>query len=125
QWRGRDRVRSSYMPLFPGYLFVWADHSSRQQALQTNLVANCLHVGDETQLRSDLMRMYGLIRSDSLLSPEDRLQPGTRVEIVKGALQGLEGTVVRRGSQLRFVVAVDFMQRGASVEIESWMFRPL
>ena len=46
------------------------------------------------------------------------------IEITAGPLTGLEGKILRRGKQLKFFVEVQFLQRGVSVEIESWMFEP-
>ena len=66
----------------------------------------------------------GLIATDAPLTPEDRLKPGALVEITSGPLAGLEGKVLRRGKQLKFIVEVQFLQSGVSVEIESWMIEP-
>src|SRR5262245_27316448 len=45
--RSRGRLLSSYLPLFPGYVFLHGDEQARLHALETNLVANCLTVGDQ------------------------------------------------------------------------------
>jgi transcription antitermination factor NusG len=58
------------------------------------------------------------------LTPEDRLQAGDWVVITSGPLEGLQGKVIRRGKHLRFFVEVEFLQRGASVEIDASMIRP-
>jgi len=125
QWRSRGRMLSSHLPLFPGYLFLRGDGQARLRALETNLVANCLPVGDQQRLAADLKNVFTLMSSGSALSPEDRLQPGQHVEIVSGPLAGVEGKIIRRGKQLTFFVEVQFLQQGVSVEIESWMFRPV
>jgi transcription antitermination factor NusG len=124
QWRHRGRVLRSYVPLFPGYVFLRADSHSVFKTLETNLVARVLPVPDQTQLQSDLSRVYCLIATDALLTPEERLKPGALVEITSGPLVGLEGKVIRRGKQLKFIVEVQFLQSGVSVEIESWMIEP-
>jgi transcriptional antiterminator RfaH len=125
RWRSRGRLLNSHLPLFPGYVFLLGDWDTRLEALQTNLVVQCLTVKDQARLHNDLIRVHHLMTSGESLAPEDRLQPGTLVEIIEGPLKGLEGKVLRRGSQLRFFVEVDFLQRGASVEVEGWMIRPL
>jgi transcriptional antiterminator RfaH len=125
QWRSKGRLLSSHVPLFPGYVFLRGDGHARQKALETNLVANCLPVNDQLRLWSDLTRVYSLMASGSPLSPEDRLQPGTHVEIVSGPLAGIQGKIIRRGKHLKFFVEVEFLRQGVSVEIESWMFRPM
>jgi transcriptional antiterminator RfaH len=125
QWRSRGRLLSSYVPLFPGYVFLHADAAGRQAALETNLVARCLEVADQPGLYADLRRVHRLIVSDAPLTPEERLGPGSPVEIITGPFAGLQGKVLRRGGQLKLLVEVQFLQRGVSVEIENWMLQPL
>ena len=125
QWRSRGRLLSSHVPLFTSYLFLYGTGEARRQALETNLVANCLPVTEQERLRLDLFGVYRLMTSGTPLSPEDRLQPGMRVEIVKGPLAGLEGTILRKGSRLRFYVEVQLLQQAVSAEVEGWMIQPL
>ena len=125
QWRNRGRFLCSHVPLFPGYVFLYGDSQARLQALTTNLLAGVLHVDDQPQLQADLVRVFRLMATGEPLGPEERLQPGTPVEIVSGPLAGLEGKVLRRGKNLRFSVEIEFLQRGVSVDIEGWMIQPL
>jgi transcription antitermination factor NusG len=119
------RVQRSFLPLFPGYLFVHGTDEDRLDALKTNFVVQCLTVVDQRQLHEDLQSVHRLMTDGAGLAPEDRLVPGAAVEIVHGALQGMEGRVIRRDRQPRFVVEVRLLQRGVSVELESWMIAPL
>jgi transcriptional antiterminator RfaH len=124
-WRSRGRTLCSHVPLFPGYLFLRGDGGARLTALETNLVARCIPVADQQQLQADLERVYHLMATGEPLTPEERLAAGAPVEIISGPLAGLEGKVIRRGRQLRFLVEVQLLQRGVSVEVESWMIQPL
>jgi transcriptional antiterminator RfaH len=124
QWRSRGRLLSSELPLFTGYLFLYGNETTRLMALTTNLVVNCLKVHDQTRLQSDLARVWRLMTSEQTLTPEPRIQPGQRVDIVAGPLAGLSGQVLRRGKSLTLVVEVQLLQRGVSVEIEEWMLQP-
>ncbi|MCE9533575.1 MAG: hypothetical protein K8T89_20990, partial [Planctomycetes bacterium] len=117
------RVHSTQVPLFPGYLFLRGDADVRLTALETNLVARCIPVVDEERLHASLASVYQLMLAEAPLHPENRIGPGTPVEIVDGPLTGLTGKIIRRGKSLRFVVEVELLQRGVSVEIERWMFR--
>ena len=121
----RGRVVTSHLPLFPGYVFLLGDQQARLQALMTNTVVQTLTVNDQRELHTDLSRVYSLMASGTGLAPEDRLQPGTWVQITQGPLAGLEGQILRRGKRLKFVIEVHFLQRGASVEIDRWMIEPL
>jgi transcriptional antiterminator RfaH len=125
QWRSRGRSFRSYMPLFPGYLFIRGDAQTRLHALGTNQVVQTLAVADPDQLRADLVRVHRMMQAGMLLAPEEQLQPGAAVEIIAGPLAGLEGKFLRRGKELRFFVEVRLLQCGVSVEIEGWMIRPL
>jgi transcriptional antiterminator RfaH len=119
------RTRCSYLPLFPGYIFLYGATETRWHALQTGMVSRCLSVTDQMGLHQDLARIYRLISSGAPLLPEERLEPGSLVEIVFGSLAGLQGKVIRRGKQLRLVVEVELLQRGVSVEIDSHMVEPI
>ena len=125
RWRCRNRMLCSHLPLFPGYVFLLGDDEARVQSLQTNLVAGCLQVPGQEQLHSDLSRVHDLMVSGAPLAPEERIVAGTWVEIVRGPFAGLEGKVIRCGKKLKLCVQVNFLQRGASVELEAWMLRQL
>lgn len=112
------RTRSSFVPLFPGYVFSRVDEEQRRAALATNTVARWISITDERMLVEDLRAIKRLIDSDRPLTPEARLEAGQAVRIVSGPLQGLEGTVVRRRGGERLVVAVRFLNQGASLELE-------
>jgi transcriptional antiterminator RfaH len=124
-WRSNGRSQSSHLPLFPGYIFLRGDDEARVSALTTNLIANVLPVPDQGALYTDLARVHHLMESGSSLTPEERLQPGTRVEITAGPLAGLEGKVLHRGKHLHFFIEVRLLQQGVSVAIESWMLQPV
>jgi transcriptional antiterminator RfaH len=121
----RGRLVTSHLPLFPGYVFLLGDQQARLKALMTNTVAQTLTVTDQQELHTDLTRVYSLMASGAALTPEQRLQPGSWVQITRGPLAGLEGKILRRGKRLTFVIEVHFLQRGASVEIDRWMIEPL
>ena len=51
--------------------------------------------------------------------------PGDRVRVRRGPLAGVEGTVLTRRGRKRLLVSVDFLQQGASVEIEDFLLEPI
>ena len=69
-------------------------------------------------LVDDLRSIKRLIDTDQPLTPEARLEPGQLVRVRSGALRGLEGTVVKRSGEQRLLVAVRFLNQGASIELE-------
>jgi transcription antitermination factor NusG len=112
------RTRVSHVPLFPGYVFSPVDDDQRRAALATNTIARWLPITDEAALVADLRSIKQLIDTEQPLTPEARIEPGQVVRVRTGAMRGLEGTVVRRRGEQRLVVAVRFLNQGASVELE-------
>ncbi len=120
RWRTRGRLMNSYVPLFDGYLFLLADRQERVAALTTNRIVRTLEVQDQDRIWADLHQVYRLIATGAPVTPEDKLAPGMAVEIKSGPLAGLRGTILSTASGRRFVVQVDFIQRGASVLIDDF-----
>jgi len=112
------RVRVSHVPLFAGYVFLFGSGAQRHTAMTTNCVSRCLDVPDGRQLTGDLRAICRLIAAGQPLTPEARLDAGQAVRIRSGALMGLEGVVIRRANETRLLVAVNFLQRGASVQLD-------
>ena len=125
--RIQRRQVCSYLPLFPGYLFLRGGETARRIAIETNLVVGSLFVEDQKKFLKDLSFILRLMRSGSALSPTERLQPGMPAEIISGPLAGVRGKILRKkGTRvLRFVIEVELLQRGTSVEVESSMVQPL
>jgi transcription antitermination factor NusG len=121
----RGRVLTSHIPLFPGYVFLLGGRDERLVALTSNRVVQALEVADQGKLWHDLSQVWRLIRSGAPITPEDHLEPGAFVEIQSGALAGLKGRIIRAASGRRFVVQVDFIQRGASVLLDDYNLVPI
>jgi transcriptional antiterminator RfaH len=118
----RTRIRGkdvpAYIPLFSGYLFLYANADGLVQALSTKRVARSLEVVDQSQLWTDLRQIHRLLQSGRTITPEQHLVPGTPVTIREGPLMGLQGIILRSASGDRFVVQVNFIQQGASVLLD-------
>jgi transcriptional antiterminator RfaH len=123
--RIRGRIVTAQVPLFPGYVFLLGDREGYLAALKTNRVVRPLRVAGQEELWRDLRQVCRLLASGIPVTPEGRLVPGTLVEITSGPLAGLQGKIVGAASGKRFVVEVDFIQRGASVLVEDFTLRPL
>ncbi len=120
RFRLRARTMTSYLPLFPGYLFLLGTRDERLAAVSTHRVVRSLEVIDQEGLWHDLQQINRLIATGAPITPESRLGPGMPVEIRNGPLAGLRGKIIRRASGDRFVVQIDFIQKGASVLLEDF-----
>jgi transcription antitermination factor NusG len=121
---GRRRI-ASFAPLFDGYLFILGSEKQRATSLATNRVLRVLPVGDGQQLMNDLRQVERLIEANFPLTVESRLQAGMNVRVRSGPLAGVEGVVLRRRGETRLLVSVNFLQQGASVEIDDFCLEPL
>ena len=121
----RDRKVTSHVPLFPGYVFLFGSDDQRVQALTTNRISRVLPVYDPERLERDLRQIAQLIAAKMPLTVEARFVPGERVRVRHGPFEGLEGVVMRRHGQTRLLVTVNYLQRGASVEIDDFMLEPI
>jgi transcription antitermination factor NusG len=123
--RIRGQVVTSHLPLFPGYVFLLGAPEERVAALATRRVVRALAVADQQGLWQDLRQVERLLASGKPVQREDQLGPGAPVEIRGGPLDGLRGVVVKAVSGCRFIVRVDFIQRGASVLLDDADLVPL
>ncbi len=114
------RVRTSYVPLFKSYVFVFGDEADRHESVSTGCVSRWLEVPDGDLLTHELRQIQQLVQSEMPLSPEARLTAGNYVRIRSGPLAGLEGQIIRRENQDRLLVAVNYLQQGASVLLEDF-----
>ena len=124
-WKNRQRVHL-VLPLFPSYLFVRIGSRERGRVLESpgvlRIVGNGrgpVPVPDETVefLRSDLCR--------SKIEPYRELVIGQKVRIRSGAMRGLEGVLIRKNNNLRFVLTVDLINQHAAVEIGAGNLEPV
>ena len=119
------RATSSYVPLFPGYVFMHGTESDRVETLRTNRVSRIIDVPDPDCLVDDLQRLHRLILADAPLTVESRFTVGNQVRVRSGAFQGIEGRVLKRCGKTRLWVAIDFLQQGASVELDDCILEPV
>lgn len=116
----QGRKRKSYVPLFTNYVFLFGSNEARYQAKTTNCVSRDMEVPSPKQLVHDLRQVRQLIESGKSLTPEAKLQKGELVRVKSGALAGQEGVILERRGERRLLVAVNFLQQGASVLLEDF-----
>ena len=73
----------------------------------------------------ELQQLQRLIATNAPLTVESRLAPGRRVRVRQGPFAGIEGTVLVRRGETRLLVSINFLQQGASVEIDDFQLEPI
>lgn len=112
------RLRTSWIPLFPNYIFMFGDEASRVAALTTNCISKCNKVEEDKELVETLRKIKSIVDTGVPLTPEGRLEPGNQVRVKSGVFAGYEGTVIRREGKTRFSLTVQYLNQGVSVEMD-------
>ncbi len=119
------RMRTSYVPLFPNYVFMMADGAMRHLALTSNCISRCNEIVDVQPLVVDLRQILHVVAAGEPLTPEARLEPGDRVRVRTGPFRNYEGTVVRREGKTRLLLTVRYLEQGVSMQIDEGVLEPL
>ncbi|GAB5442317.1 MAG: UpxY family transcription antiterminator [Fuerstiella sp.] len=116
----QGRIRTSYVPLFSGYVFIWGNEEDRYNTVATGCVSKCIDVTEQELLVQDLKQVRMLEVHGEDLQAELRPIVGQRARIVRGPLKGKEliGTITKVNSQHRLTVLVNFLQQGASITVD-------
>jgi transcription antitermination factor NusG len=118
-WRNRQR-KTILQPLFPTYLFVRISHRDRGRVLGSPGVLQI--VGTRQQplpldnSEIDFLKAYCKMRR---IEPFRDLVVGEPVRIKNGALKGVKGVLVRRNSNLRFVLTIEMINQNAAIEVDA------
>ena len=122
QWSDRRKVVQ--LPLFPCYLFVRLSDPNRERLrlLRTTGVVGFVGNGREALPipHSQIQYVRTLVKASVDYDPFPYLRVGQRVRIRDGALQGLEGILVRAPEGRSVVLSVDLIQRSVAVRIEGY-----
>lgn len=119
--RWKDRSKVLMLPLFPCYLFLRGEHHRRLQAVTTPgvhmILCNGEHVATvpEAEIQSIRKTVEGAFR----VEPHPYLKCGERVRVKRGALEGVEGILIRKKNQYRLVLSVGILSQSVGVEIDA------
>ena len=118
--RWKDRRVQLQLPLFPGYVFVHLALRDRLRVLNIPSVARLVGFGGPPVALPDneMEALRSSLASQLRAEPHPYLKVGRRVRVANGPLAGLEGIVVRKKKQLRFVLSLDLIMRSVAVEID-------
>ncbi len=125
QWTNRRRV-TVQLPLFPNYIFVQIGWPERARVLRIPGVLSIVGTGSGATSLSDFE--IESLRSGlpfRAFRPHPLLTIGSRVRIKVGALEGMEGILVREKSGLRVVLTVALINQSVAVEVDACDIEPI
>jgi transcription antitermination factor NusG len=113
--RASRRFRS-YLPLFPGYVFLRGEEPARQIALRSGVAANMIPVDDQELLTAQLEQIRRLQLAGASFEVYEELVPNDVVTIAEGPFRGYTGSVLRSARGDRLVVALSLLRKSFVVE---------
>ena len=123
QWS--DRVKTNFVPIFPGYVFARLERKELHRVLT---VPDCMYVvgrgnTPEPIEESELGAVRRLVAEGVGVGPWPFCTVGEPVEVIRGPLAGLRGIYVRSAGQDRLIVSLPMLQRSVATEIDSYNVR--
>ncbi len=118
--RRRDRKNYVDIPLFPGYLFVFAEKESLYDVKYTRGVTRI--IGTDLDVPTpipdrQIQDIKSVMETEVQLDPFPYLKKGRMVRVKSGPLKGLEGILVERKGHYKLVIRIDLLQKGAVAEV--------
>jgi len=121
RWKDRDKQLS--LPLFPCYVFLRSPLDRWQPILTTPGVHSVLGFGGKRSMipHTEIEAIRRMVGSPLKAEPHPFLKCGDRVRLRAGALQGLEGILLRKRNVWKLLVSVEMLQRSVAVEVDASM----
>lgn len=119
----RDRTKLVSLPLFPCYAFLKGALERRLDILRTpgihGLVSNA---GQPAAIPArEIESIRRAVESGSNIEPHPLLKCGDRVRVRSGALEGIEGILLRKKNVYRLVLSVEMLGKAAAIEIDAFL----
>jgi transcription antitermination factor NusG len=117
--RWKDRSVRLWLPLFPGYVFLRGDLERRLPILTTPGVHFVVCLGGQPAPipATEIDAVRRAVESTFQVEPYPFLRCGDRVRVTSGALEGIEGIVVRKKNSCRLVLSVELLEKSVAVEV--------
>lgn len=124
--RWKDRKKKIDWPLFPGYCFARFEEEQTLAILKCSGVVSIVSFEGKpaTIPEHEINSIRQLVESDLQYDPCPLIQEGMVVEVTHGALKGVVGRLVRKGSHARLVLSVDLIGQAVSVEVDAADVKP-
>jgi transcription antitermination factor NusG len=116
----KDRHKEISLPLFPNYVFILGGLDRMLYIVTTPGVHSLVNWGGRPAEIpwKEIDAVRRLVESTLHVEPHPFLKCGDLVRIKSGALEGIEGILVRKTKGVRLVLSVEMLSRSASVEVD-------
>lgn len=119
QWK--DRKAKVEVPLFACYCFARFRWHDKFTVLNVSGVLQIVGGGDRPEAipEEEIDAVRAMMTSTLPYNAHPYLKEGTRVEVIRGPLQGVTGILLYNRRPCRLVISINLLQQAASVEIDA------
>jgi len=119
--RWKDRKKKIDWPLFPGYCFAKFNADEALAILKCTGVVSIVSVEGKPAAipEQEIESIRTLVGSELQYDPCPLIREGMVVEVIHGALKGVVGRLVRKGTHARLILSVNLIGQGVSVEVDA------
>ena len=125
EWRNR-KIKTE-IPLFPGYVFVKSQRHDLYFIKEMKGVVNFVsfYKGEPAVVPDKEIEMVKkILNQDCEVRSEQFYKVGQPVVIQRGPLAGMVGTLIEERSKSRFLLRINSIQQGFSIEIQTSCLEP-
>lgn len=122
-----NRKMKLEFPLFSGYCFARFALADRLRVFTVPGVADLVSTNGRAEVvpEREIADIRRLVESELRYDPHPFLTEGIEVEVVRGPLAGVRGTLLRKDRAARVVLAVTLLRQAAAVEVHPADTRPI
>ncbi|MGH9703845.1 MAG: transcription termination/antitermination protein NusG [Candidatus Acidiferrales bacterium] len=119
QWK--DRKKQLSLPLFPCYVFLRGGLEKRNRILSAPGVYQIVGTGGRPVAiaANEIAAIQKAVNSTLRVEPHPFLHCGDRVRVRSGALNGIEGILLRKKNTYRLIISATLLGKSMSVEVDS------
>jgi transcription antitermination factor NusG len=108
----------SYLPLFPGYVFVRGEADIRNTIRRSDVIVNLIGVPDQRQLGTELEELRALQLRGASLRVYQHFVSGDAVLIREGVFRGYRGIVMREKGRDRLLISISLLRQTVIIEFD-------
>lgn len=108
-----DRQKSIEAPLFPGYIFIYANEYERLKSIELKQVAKCLSDFGKPAVVPEwqIMTLKKMLTEEKEFEIVEGLVKGKEVEISSGVFAGYRGIVLNAENKNQIAISIELLNR--------------
>lgn len=123
-----DRIKTTAVPLFGGYVFCRFDINERRlPILQTPAVRQIVSIAREPAPIPDVEidSILAVLANGLAIEPYERMERGDRVVVTNGVFEGVEGEFMRYQGKDQLILTISLIQRSIVVHLDRAFVQPV